>query len=183
VIEVFYACLILGAVVCAVLSLRATHLLASSLWLAGVSILLSVFFYLMDAPRIAVIELSVGAGLVTVLLVFAIGIAGDAGAGHGSLIARPISWGLALLVFLLLGWFILPLSAAPAPASEPSLASLLWEGRALDVWIQVVLIFVGVLGILGLLEEIKSRAAAPRRAAAQTLQVLSKQDPDPEIQT
>ncbi len=149
--EFFYACLVLGAVVCGVLALRATRLLSSALWLAGLSAILSIFFYLMGAARVAVFELSIGAGLVTVLFVFAIGISGEPGAGQGSLIPRPVTWGLATLVFLLLGWLIVPLAAAPHPTSEPSLATLLWTGRALDVWLQVVLIFIGVLGILGLL--------------------------------
>jgi hypothetical protein len=38
----------------------------------------------------------------------------------------------------------------------PPLIRALWEQRVLDVWIQMVLIFAGVLGILGLLAEGKS---------------------------
>jgi hypothetical protein len=33
------------------------------------------------------------------------------------------------------------------------LASVLWQSRVLDIWIQIVLIFSGVMGILGLLSE------------------------------
>ena len=33
------------------------------------------------------------------------------------------------------------------------LASVLWQQRVLDVWIQIVLIFSGVMGVLGLLSE------------------------------
>jgi hypothetical protein len=33
------------------------------------------------------------------------------------------------------------------------LASVLWRQRVLDVWIQIVLIFSGVMGVLGLLSE------------------------------
>jgi len=138
----------------------------SSLWLAALSALLSVVFYLLGAFRVAVIELSVGAGLVTVLLVFAIGVAGEETIHVKPLIPRGISWAAGLLVIFLLGWFILPLVAAPAPAPEPSLASLLWNKRALDVLLQVVLIFCGVMGILGLLTEAAvAKVAAPKQAA------------------
>ncbi|MEJ2560832.1 MAG: NADH-quinone oxidoreductase subunit J [Anaerolineae bacterium] len=178
--EILYAGLVFGAVTCAILAIRAGRLVVSSLWLAALSALLAVFFYLMDAARIAVIELSVGAGLVTVLLVFAIGIAGDEAAGQRPLVPKPISGGLGLLLLLLLGWFILPLLAAPAPASEPSLASLLWEGRTLDVWVQVVLIFTGVLGILGLLTESVAVEVSERKKAAQLSQVGSKAEPTAE---
>ncbi len=175
--EIPYAGLVFGAVTCAILAIQAGRLIVSSLWLAALSALLAVFFYLMGAARIAVIELSVGAGLVTVLLVFAIGIAGDEAAGQRPLVPRPVAWGLGLLLLLLLGWFILPLVAAPAPASEPSLASLLWEGRTLDVWVQVVLIFTGVLGILGLLTESAAVEVSERKKAAQVPQVGSKPEP------
>jgi hypothetical protein len=34
-----------------------------------------------------------------------------------------------------------------------TLAVSLWQTRVLDVWIQIVLIFSGVVGVLGLLSE------------------------------
>jgi uncharacterized MnhB-related membrane protein len=174
---IVYPCLVLGAVMCGILAIRATRLLAACLWLAGLSALLSVLFYLMNAPRVAAIELSVGAGLVTVLFVFAIGIAGEATVNQKALVPQPLAWGLGLLVFLLLSWLILPLMGVQAPVSEPSLANLLWEGRALDVWVQVVLIFAGVLGVLGLLAEAAAGGVTRTGQAAQVQQVDPKPDP------
>ncbi len=63
--------------ICAFMAFRTPRLLISALWLAGCSAILSILLYLMGAYQVAVIELSVGAGLVTVLFVFAISIAGD----------------------------------------------------------------------------------------------------------
>ena len=65
--------------------------------------------------------------------------------------------GISVLFVLLLGWFILPVSVTPFAASgtEGSLNDVLWHQRGLDVLVQVVLIFSGVLGLLGLLAEVK----------------------------
>jgi hypothetical protein len=78
-----------------------------------------------------------------------------------------VSWGLGLVALILLGWFTVPLVVPSPPSSQPSLASLLWKDRALDVLIQVVLIFCGVMGVLGLLHEAVVATVAGRRQAAQ----------------
>ena len=54
--------LLLGAVVCAGMAVRARPLHAA-LWLAALSALISIVLYRLGAPEVAVIELSVGAGL------------------------------------------------------------------------------------------------------------------------
>ena len=60
--------LTLAASFCAYRALISKHLLPSALYLACVSALVSITLYLLGAYEVAVIELSVGAGLVTVLL-------------------------------------------------------------------------------------------------------------------
>jgi uncharacterized MnhB-related membrane protein len=174
---ILIGCLAFGMLSCAILAIRASRLVVSSLWLAALSVLLAVLIYVMGASRVAVTELSVGAGLVTVLLVFVVGIAGDEAAAGKPLIPRFVSWGLGLAVLILLGWFTVPLVTAPAPASQPSLASLLWKGRALDVLIQVVLIFCGVTGVLGLLSEAAVTTVVEHRQAAQASSVLAGSEP------
>ena len=151
--SILVGCLAFGLLCCAVFAIRARRLVASSLWLAALSALLSVLIYMMGASRIAVIELSVGAGLVTVLLVFVVGIVGDEAEVEKPLIPSVVSWGFGLAALVLLGVLTVPLAVAPPPASQSSLASLLWQDRALDVLLQVVLIFCGVMGVLGLLPE------------------------------
>jgi uncharacterized MnhB-related membrane protein len=175
--EILYGCLIAAMLACAIFAIRASRLVVSSLWLAALSALLAVVFYLLGAFRIAVIELSVGAGLVTVLLVFAVGVVGEETVPVKSLVPRVISWAAGLGVIFLLGWMVRPLVAAPAPASEPSLASLLWEQRSLDVLIQVVLIFCGVVGIMGLLTEAALERVATRKAASPVPPVDSTPEP------
>ena len=144
----------LGALVCAIQAIRAERLLISALWLAGTSALVSLLLYLAGAPEVAVVELSVGAGLVTVLFVFAISIAGDEGQRLKPAIPRWLAWSMAIAAAVLLAWFSLP-AMVPGwnlPAGVP-FASRLWHDRYLDILVQVALIFAGVLGVLGLLTE------------------------------
>jgi hypothetical protein len=59
--------------------------------------------------------------------------------------------GVVTLFALILGWMILPWYGAHAPHSEDSFRVVLWWQRGLDVLVQVALIFVGAIGVLGLL--------------------------------
>jgi NADH:ubiquinone oxidoreductase subunit 6 (subunit J) len=132
--------LVIASIIFAIQAMRARRLIVSALWLAGTSAILSVIFYLLGAYLVAVIELSVGAGLVTVLFVFAISISGEEAVELRSL---------------------LPAAASQPPTVEASLSVMIWQVRGLDVLVQVVLIFSGVLGLLGLLAEEKAPLAYP----------------------
>ena len=148
--------ILIGMLLCAVMAIRTQKLLISALWLAGASALVALWMYILGAPEIAVIELSVGAGLVTVLFVFAINISGEGGAQGKEILPRSVSWVLVILSIGLLAWFSLsgafPASAAP----DGSLFKVdFWQNRAADVLLQIVIIFAGALGILGLLADNK----------------------------
>lgn len=149
------------AVVFAIQAVRAKRLLTSALWLAGVSALLSILFYLMAAPQVAVIELSVGAGLVTVLFAFAISVAGEEMIDIRPTFPKALAIGLVALSIALLAGFGLPLQVSRTPEMQTELAQVAWQQRGLDVLVQVVLIFSGVLGLLGLLAEAKAPLAYP----------------------
>lgn len=145
----------LGILICAAQAIRSQWLLISALWLAGTSALVALLLYLLGAPEVAVIELSVGAGLVTVLFVFAINIAGEEAIRLRSSLPRWLTWGAVLVCSVLLGWMMFPgLGRITAlPTGEASFVTALWEDRKLDILLQIVLIFSGVLGVLGLLSE------------------------------
>ena|SRR5271157_945110 len=155
------ALLIVVALIFALQAILAKQLITSALWLAGVSALCSVLFFLFGAQLVAVIELSVGAGLVTVLFVFAISVAGDDALDATPVPPRSLIVILVAFFILLMGWFIMPISASPKSViSNPPLAIVLWQERGLDLIVQVVLIFSGVLGLLGLLAEAKAPLGA-----------------------
>jgi uncharacterized MnhB-related membrane protein len=148
--------IVVGLLVCAIQAVRAPRLLLSALWLAGASALVALMLFVLGAPEVAVIELSVGAGLVTVLFVFAINIAGEEALPIQTIVPKPLAWTMTLASILLLIWMNLDLVGFNVnifPAMDFQFNRVLWENRVLDVLLQIVLIFCGVMGVLGLLSE------------------------------
>ena len=149
---VWFILLLVGITICALGAVRAKRLLVSALWLAGSSALVAMLMYLFGAREVAVIELSVGAGLVTVLFVFAINIAGEDTRAVRSILPRPLAWGLVLLGLGLLAFLVVPRQAIqPEAAVGLSFFQAVWQDRQLDVLLQVTIMFAGILGVLGLL--------------------------------
>lgn len=145
-----------GCLACALMAVREKRLLFAALWLALTSALVSLLMYRLGALEVAVVELSVGAGLVTVLFVFAINIAGDETEVQIALVPRPLAWVIVALGVSLLGWMILPalqldrfLATLSFPAgSIEDFRQIVWGERSLDTMLQVVLIFSGVMAVL-----------------------------------
>ena len=148
-----YFLLLTGAIFCAYRATASKRILSSSLYLACISALTSVAIYMLGATQVAVMELSVGAGLVTVLMVYALSVVGEDALDPKSVISKPLALGLVGVVTALLGWMAYPVIQVTIITGDVDLASVLWQSRVLDVWIQIVLIFSGVMGVLGLLSE------------------------------
>jgi NADH:ubiquinone oxidoreductase subunit 6 (subunit J) len=153
--SVLLAALTIVMLLCAYMAFRAKQLIVSALWLAGCSAILSLIMYLLGAYAVAVIELSVGAGLVTVLFVFAISIAGDESIEIKSIIPRPIALIIALVSIVLLGFMTLSALVTLPVTTEPDFSEVLWQQRGLDMLVQSGLLFAAVIGMLGLLGEAK----------------------------
>ena len=159
---IVHGIVVAGLLVCAVQAARSQRLLHSGLWLAGTSALVALEMYLLGAPEVAVIELSVGAGLVTVLFVFAVNIAGEEAMSALPVVPRPLAWFLVGAFVLLFGWMTKDILWMSVPTLEPLyFKTVLWENRLLDVLLQIVLMFAGVLGVLGLLAEIHPTTNEP----------------------
>ena len=147
--------LLLLAGLCAGMAVR-TRPLHAALWLAALSAVVSILFYRMGAPELAVVELSVGAGLITVLLAFAISMAEDE-AMPAALIPRPFAWLLVVVAGGALLWLLLPaLPAARQIASDDPFIVQIWDNRALDLALQIVVVLTGVMGVLSLLGETRA---------------------------
>ena len=149
----YYALFMLGAVFCAYRAIVSKRIFSATIYLACISALVSAVIYLLGAAQLAVMELSVGAGLVTVLLVYAVSVVGDDAMDPPSVIPKPLAFGLVGVVACLLGSMVYPAIPAYLKVGSLNLAISLWQTRVLDVWIQIVLIFSGVMGVLGLLSE------------------------------
>ena len=148
-----YTALFVGMIVGAVLAVRSRPL-AAALWLAALSGLTAILLYLFGAPELAVIELSVGAGLITVLLAFAISMAEDE-TMPVSLVPRPFAWLLVLVAGGLLSWLVLPQlpGVSAVVAAEAPFFVQVWENRLLDLIVQIAVVISGVMGVLSLLGE------------------------------
>ncbi len=154
----WYALIAAGILISAILAISAKRLLISAIWLAFTSALVALMIYLLGAPQLAVIELSVGAGLVTVLFVFAINISGEEAINLVSPLPKVLVWCSTLLaVGLILFFFLRSLGIVQSPAEGAGLPpSVFWEERYFDFLLQIVLIFAGVLSVIGLLSNAKS---------------------------
>ena len=169
----YLSCVLVIILICTVLSIRTKLLLAAALWLAVTSAAVAAFLFALGAHEIAVIELSVGTGLVPVLFVFATSMMGGASSFPASIIPKPLAYGLALGCAALLGAMVLPLveAAAPTTSDLQPFGAILWEDRGLDILAQMALIFAGVLSVLNLLATI-------RRPVETKLVVPAEKQPD-----
>ena len=130
-------------------------LVRAALSLAFMSALLAVLLYRLNSPYAAVFELSVVAGLITVLFVSTIALTRE----HED---TESSWPLyvfvlGLLLFGLIDLVVMKTLFHNVPAGDGNVAKTfgdtLWGVRALDIVGQIAVIFGGVFGVLALLRD------------------------------
>jgi NADH-quinone oxidoreductase subunit J len=147
-------CLLLAAAAVLLLGLM-RDLLYSALALALASVLLAVVLFLRGANIAAVFELSVCAGLITVLFVSTVSLTKDSDQKDESPLPRTFILPMAAIL-LGVAWFAARFVVArlPAAAAAPvpgSFADAFWGLRATDLAGQIALILVGVFGMLATL--------------------------------
>jgi hypothetical protein len=153
-------CLILA---CAVLLIHATRLITLSIALASLSALTATLLYLGGAKTAAVIELSVGAGLVAVLFTFANSLLAERSDRLGSAMPRIIAFTLTAFVFGILLLNSVAFPSSEIAAGEP--ATVFWEERGADVVAIMALMLSAVLLVSGLLVERNPAREAAKEAA------------------
>ena len=103
-----YGLFFLGAIFFAYRAIVSKRILSATIYLACISALVSAVLYRLGAAEVAVMELSVGAGLVTVLLVYAVSVVGDDAFDPPSVVPKPLAFmivGLIVVIGVVLSFF------------------------------------------------------------------------------
>ena len=147
--------IIIGICICGFQVIQTKNLTHSAMWLATTSALVSWLMYILGAHVLAVIELSVGAGVVTILLVFAINIVGNEQDHKKPFIPTPLALFIIISAMIMIAGLLLPVNNPlnQFATSSEALSLALWEDRFLDTILQIILIFTCVLGVLSLMEK------------------------------
>jgi NADH-quinone oxidoreductase subunit J len=146
--------LLIGVVIFSVLAILLKDLLKSAISLAVASLLLGIIFFRMSAPYAGVFEISVVAGLITVLFVLTIALTKT---GEEVRESRLVKWifPLVFIAFLAIDALVMKglLGKVPALASgaEPGpFGEVLWRARTYDLIGQIAVILAGVFAVLAL---------------------------------
>ena len=146
--------LLIGLVLFSVLALLLRDLLKSAISLAVASLLLGIIFFRMKAPYAGVFEISVVAGLITVLFILTIALTK---AGDEVQESRLANWvfPVVFVAFIIIDALVMKslLGKVPALASGAetgSLGEVLWKGRTFDLVGQIAVILAGVFSVLAL---------------------------------
>jgi NADH-quinone oxidoreductase subunit J len=145
--------LLIGLVVFSILSVLVRDLLKAAISLATASIFLAVIFFRMNAAYAGVFELSVVAGLITVLFITAIALTRSDEQVRESKIHKFI-FPLFFLALLIIDVLVMKklLGRIPAIGSPETgtFGEIMWKERSFDLIGQIGAIFAGVLAVLAL---------------------------------
>lgn len=147
--------LLVGLVLFSALALFLKDLIKAAISLAAASLLLGIIFFRLDAPYAGVFEISVVAGLVTVLFVLTIALIKPGEEGGESRLANVI-FPLFFIAFLIIDALVMKslmtkiTSATPAAESAARFGDVLWKNRTLDLVGQIAVILAGVFSVLAL---------------------------------
>lgn len=142
-------------------AVMAGNLLKAAIGLAVTSAILAVIMFRLDAPLAAVFELSVCAGLITVIFISVISltrppVGTEDGTGKIKILRRfallPL---LVLIAAIALGMlnFNPDFSSLLAQSPEGDMRLVLWGQRQLDLFGQVVVLLAGIFGVVVLFKE------------------------------
>jgi NADH:ubiquinone oxidoreductase subunit 6 (subunit J) len=146
--------LLSGLVIFSVLAILSKDLIKSAISLAVASLLLGILFFQMQAPYAGVFEISVVAGLITVLFMLTIALTKTEGDVRESKLARTI-FPLFFVAFILIDVFVMKgllqkVPALPEVAEQGTFGDVLWKQRTFDLVGQLAVILAGVFAVLAL---------------------------------
>jgi NADH-quinone oxidoreductase subunit J len=146
--------LLIGLVLFSVLAILLKDLLRSAISLAVASLLLGVIFFRLGASYAGVFEISVVAGLITVLFILTIALTNTGEEVRESKLANLV-FPLFFIIFIIIDALVMKglLQKIPALPSTPesgAFGDVLWKGRTLDLVGQIAVILAGVFSVLAL---------------------------------
>jgi NADH:ubiquinone oxidoreductase subunit 6 (subunit J) len=146
--------LLIGLVIFSVLAIALKDLLKSAISLAVASLLLGIIFFRMKAPYAGVFEISVVAGLITVLFVLTIALTKAGDEVRESKVANwvfpAVFAAFVVIDALVMKGLLGKVPALPAGAETGAFGDVLWKGRTLDLVGQIAAILAGVFAVLAL---------------------------------
>jgi NADH-quinone oxidoreductase subunit J len=146
--------LLSGLVFFSILAILAKDLIRSAVSLAVASLFLGIIFFRMSAPYAGVFEISVVAGLITVLFILTIALTKAGGDVRESKLATLI-FPLVFIVFVVIDVLVMKsllhkIPALPDTAESGSFGDVLWKQRTSDLVGQLAVILAGVFSVLAL---------------------------------
>lgn len=152
------------AVICSVFAVVRTRVIRAAIMLAALSVIVTLILFLLRSPLAAVFELSVCAGLITVIFISVISLTNPLSQDERSearesmfkkFILLPVIVIVCAAAFYLLteniGFIPLP---AEVTEEVPSKIAL-WGFRQIDLIGQIIIILAGVLGVVVLFKDTK----------------------------
>jgi NADH:ubiquinone oxidoreductase subunit 6 (subunit J) len=146
--------LLIGLVLFSVLAILLKDILRSAISLAVASLLLGIIFFRMNAPYAGVFEISVVAGLITVLFILTIALTKT---GDEVRESRLVHWvfPLVFIAFVVIDALVMKSLLGKVPAlvsgaESGTFGEVLWRGRTFDLVGQIAVILAGVLAVLAL---------------------------------
>jgi NADH-quinone oxidoreductase subunit J len=135
-------------------------LIKAAIALAVTSIILTIIMFRFASPLAAVFELSICAGLITVIFMSTISLTKPMTVSEAAGRAKERLkrfWYLPVLMVIaaaVLGTITVPLNfVLPQPAAAVDVRAVLWNERQLDLLGQIIILIAGVFGIVVLLKD------------------------------
>ena len=147
-------------VLAAIWTVMTIRLIHSIVGLAITSVILSIIMYRLNSPLAAVFELSVCAGLISVIFIITVGFTERTSkkmfpAQRKERLTR--FWYLPFIVIaaalLLHQFLIVPHFELPLPAESQNVRNVLWNLKHLDLLGQVIVLLAGAFGVAVLFKE------------------------------
>jgi NADH:ubiquinone oxidoreductase subunit 6 (subunit J) len=146
--------LLTGLTLAAALAIMAKDLIKAAIALAVSSLLLGIVFFRMNAPFAGVFEISVVAGLITVLFILTIALTktdGEVQESKKALWVFPLFFVLFVAVdALVMKGLTSKIAALPAAPETGAFGDVLWKQRTFDLIGQLAVILSGVFAVLAL---------------------------------